>query len=54
MNLREALDTDKLDKFIAERKGGTGDADVFDATLVSMAGKSKATPKASSRDGSGD
>ena len=52
--LREALDADKLDKFIAKRKGETGDADAFDATLASMAGKSKATRKASSRDGSGD
>jgi len=52
--LREALEQKKLDQFIAERKGETGDADAFDATLRSMAGKSKATRKASSRDGSGD
>jgi len=48
--LREALEQKKLDQFIAERKGETGDADAFDATLRSMAGKSKEAPAASSRD----
>jgi len=48
------IEPEKLEQFILERKGETGDADAFDATLASMAGKSKATPKASSRDGSGD
>lgn len=49
-NLREALGQNKLDKFIAERKGQTGDADAFDATLRSMVGKSKSVPETSSPD----
>ena len=49
-NLRKALEQSKLDKFIAEREGETGDADAFDATLRSMAGKSKEAPEASSPD----
>lgn len=53
-NLREALDQGKLEKFVAERKGETGDSEAFDATLASMAGKSKAAPKASPQEGSVD
>ena len=41
---------DKLAEFIAERKGETGDADAFETTLRSMAGKSKEAPEASSPD----
>ncbi len=48
MNLREAIEQGKLDQFIAERKGDTGDVEGFDATLRSMAGKSKEAPPASS------
>lgn len=48
--LKEAIDQGKLDQFIAEHEGETGDANAFDATLHSMAGKSKEAPKASSRD----
>ena len=53
-NLRKALEQSKLDKFIAEREGETGDADAFDATLRSMAGTSKEAPEAASPDGSDD
>lgn len=38
----------KLDQFIAEREGEEGDQATFDATLRSMAGKSKEVRKASS------
>ena len=50
MNLREAVEQNKLDQFIAERGGEKGDPAVFDATLRSMAGKSKEAPEASSPD----
>ncbi len=56
MKLSETRDKDgnvipaKLDQFIAEHKGETGDADAFDATLRSMAGTSKEAPEASSPD----
>ncbi len=49
-NLREALEQNKLKKFVAERRGETGDEAAFDATLEAMAGKSKEALKASSRD----
>ena len=48
--LREAIDQGKLDQFIAERKSETGDAEAFEATLRSMAGKSKEAPEAPSLD----
>jgi len=53
-NLRKAREQGKLKTFIAERKGEKGDKAAFDATLRSMAGKSKEAPEASSRDGFDD
>ena len=50
MKLREAIEHGKLDQFIAERRGEKGDLTAFDATLRSMAGKSKEAPEASSPD----
>jgi len=50
INLREAIEQKKLGQFIAERKGETGDAVAFGATLRSMAGKSKEAQEASSQD----
>ena len=50
LTLRQAIKQNKVDQFIAEREGETGDADTFDATLRSMAGKSKEAPEASSPD----
>lgn len=50
ITLTEARNAGKLDQFIAEHKGETGDAHAFDATLRSMAGKSKEAPEASSPD----
>lgn len=41
---------DKLNQFIAEHEGEIGDREAFEATLRSMAGKSKEAPEASSRD----
>jgi hypothetical protein len=48
--LREAIENGKLDQFIAEHKGEIGDREAFEATLRSMAGKSKEAPPASSPD----
>ena len=49
-SLRKAIEDGKLEQFIAERKGETGDRDAFEATLASMAGTSKEAPEASSPD----
>lgn len=51
--LREARDTGKLAKFIAEREAEAapdGDEAALNRALSSMAGKSKAAPAASSPD----
>jgi len=53
-NLKQALETGKLKRFIAERRGETGDAEAFNRLLQSMAGKSKEAPEASSPDDSDD
>lgn len=50
LTLREALEQDRLDQFIAEHEGEIGDREAFEATLRSMAGKSKEAPEASSPD----
>lgn len=52
--LREARSDGKLDQFIAEHTADTGDATAFNATLESMARKSKAVPEASQPDHSDD
>lgn len=49
-SLREARSKNEMQKFITERKGEAGDANAFDATLRSMAGKSKLVQKTSFRD----
>lgn len=54
INLKQALQQNKLDQFIAEHEGEVGDADVFDLTVQAMAGTSKEAPAASPPDGSGD
>lgn len=46
-SLREARDKGKLNEFIKERKGETGDAAAFDQTLSAMAGTSKSVPETS-------
>ncbi len=54
-NLREARDKGKMDSFIAERgNDAPGDKRAFDATLSSMAGKSKSKPGTSKPDRSDD
>ena len=51
ITLRTALQSEALDKFIAERKGqAPGDAETFHATLNSMAGTSKSEPETSPPD----
>ena len=51
ITLKEAIKKGKLKEFIKEREQDKpADAEKFDATLSSMVGKSKATPKASSQD----
>ena len=54
-SLREARDKGKLDEFVAEHgKDAPGDKRSFDATLSSMAGKSKSKPGTSKPGRSGD
>lgn len=48
--LSEAIDQGKLGQFIAEREGEECDQSAFEATLRSMAGKSKEAPEASTPD----
>lgn len=49
--LRKARDEGKIDEFIAEREDHPpGDQDAFDATLASMAGRSKSEPETSPTD----
>jgi hypothetical protein len=49
MNLKQAIQDDKLDEFIKERQKESGDQEQFDSTLSSMVGKSKATHQPSSQ-----
>ncbi len=54
-NLKEARDSGKLAQFVKEHKRDPkGDADAFNQTLGSMAGKSKAVPAASKKAGRDD
>jgi hypothetical protein len=48
LTLAEAIKHGKVDQFVAEHKGETGDGEAFEATFRSMAGKSKEAPEASS------
>jgi hypothetical protein len=51
ITLREALARGKLDRFIADRvEQPPADQEAFDATLNSMAGKSKSEPETSPPD----
>ena len=51
ITLAEARKEGKLDQFIADRNGHpAGDQDAFDATLNSMAGRSKSEPETSPPD----
>ena len=54
INLREAIEQDKLDQFLAERDGEIGDREAFERVIRSMAGTSKEAPEASSPDDCGD
>jgi hypothetical protein len=45
--LKQARETGTLDKFIADHEGDEGDKALFNATLASMAGTSKAVLEAS-------
>ena len=48
--LKDAIEQGKLDQFIAEHKGETGDQAELERIIRSMAGKSKQAPKTSSQD----
>ena len=50
ITLSQARKAGRLEEFLAARNKETGDAAAFDATLRSMAGKSKEAPQASSPD----
>ena len=52
--LKEAIEQGKLDQFIAEHKGETGDQAELERVIRSMAGTSKEAPEASSPNGSDD
>jgi hypothetical protein len=55
ITLREALERGRLDRFIAEREEQPhADCEVFEATLDSMARKSKSEPETSTEDCSDD
>jgi hypothetical protein len=55
VSLRVARESGKLDQFAKDHEADApGDEDAFNATLASMAGKSKAVPEASKPDHSGD
>lgn len=54
ISLREAIDQGKLDQFVAEHTGETGDQAELERVIRSMAGMSKEGPEASSLDGSDD
>lgn len=48
-NLKQAREQGKLDQFIKEHKGETGDPDAFNRAVASMAQTSKEAPQASPR-----
>ncbi len=50
ISLRKAIDEGKLDQFIAEHKGETGDQPELERVIRSMAGTLKEAPEASSPD----
>jgi hypothetical protein len=54
IDLRQALESGNLEQFIAEHEGETGDREALEATLRSMAGRSKQAPEASSPGDGGD
>ena len=58
VNLKQARETGKLDKFIAEREAKTpeqhGDPKAFNRALASMAGTSKEAPATSKKRRSAD
>lgn len=49
ITLREAVEQGKLEQFIAEHKGETGDQAELERVIRSMAGMSKEAPSASSQ-----
>lgn len=54
ITLAAARKQGKLDQFVAEREGETGDQEALEATIRAMAGKWKEAPEASPPDGSAD
>jgi hypothetical protein len=54
ITLADAIKRGKLEQFIAEHKGETGDPVEFERIIRSMTGTSKEAPEASSPDGSDD
>jgi len=54
MTLAEAKATGKIDQFIAQNEGVSGDMKVFNQTVEAMAGKSPPTRQTSPQDGGGD
>jgi len=50
ITLKEAQNKGKLKEFIKQHSDQSGDLELFDKTLNSMAGKSQAVPQASSQE----
>jgi len=49
LNLKKAIETNRLQKFIAEHSKEVGDKEAFESTLGSMVGKPKVNCTASSK-----
>ncbi len=54
ITLREAVEQNKLDQFIAQHPEVKGDMDAFNRTVEAMARKSEPVRQTSSQDGSDD
>jgi len=54
ITLKQAITAGKLDQFVAEHEGETGNAETLESVIRAMAGTSKEAPVASPPDGSGD
>lgn len=52
LNLKQAIDKNKIDEFISQNKEKIGDKSIFDSTLRSMTNNSKSARQTSSEDSS--
>lgn len=52
LNLKQAIDKNKIDEFISQNKDKVGDREKFDSALRHMSNNSKSTRQTSSEDSS--